>query len=73
MTLSNSQINQYQIEGYTLLGRVLSDAQLEGLRASEAQFRAAKGGQDARTFFPTPHPTQKWCVKSSRAALMWRQ
>ena len=37
--LSEDQLRQFREEGYTLLGRVLSDADLEGLRREEARFR----------------------------------
>lgn len=38
--LTPEQLRQYREDGYVLLGRVLSDAQLENLRAEEARFRA---------------------------------
>jgi phytanoyl-CoA hydroxylase len=37
--LSDSQIRQFHEEGYTMLGRVLSDADLDDLRGEEARFR----------------------------------
>lgn len=48
MKLSPTQIEQYQEEGYVMLGRVLSDAQLEGLRQEEARFREARGVNNER-------------------------
>lgn len=43
MTLTPQQLEAYREDGYVLLGRVLTDAQLEDLRAAEAHFRAARG------------------------------
>ncbi len=37
--LSDSQVRQFRDEGYTLLGRVLSDSDLDDLRREEARFR----------------------------------
>ena len=54
MKLSPTQLEQYQTEGYVLLGKILSDEQLEQLRADEAEFRRHKGvdeGQPATHFF----------------------
>lgn len=38
--LTDAQLHQFLNEGYTVLGRVLTDEQLEGLRREEARFRA---------------------------------
>jgi len=38
--LSEAQLRQYREDGYVVLGRVLTDDQLEGLRREEARFRA---------------------------------
>jgi hypothetical protein len=38
--LNETQLRQYREEGYAMLGRVLSDADLEDLRSEEGRFRA---------------------------------
>lgn len=43
MELSAEQLKQYREDGYTMLGRLLSDEQLEALRQDEARFRQARG------------------------------
>ncbi|SDS18519.1 phytanoyl-CoA dioxygenase family protein [Opitutus sp. GAS368] len=47
--LNETQLRQFRDEGYVILGRVLSDEQLEGLRGEEARFRAnAQVGKDQK-------------------------
>jgi hypothetical protein len=48
MQLTDKQLKQYQDEGYVFLDRVLTDEQLEGLRAEEARFRAARGVDESK-------------------------
>ncbi|MGJ3242370.1 MAG: phytanoyl-CoA dioxygenase family protein [Opitutales bacterium] len=56
MHLSNEQLKQYRDEGYVMLGKIMDDATLEGIRADEARFRKTplKNDQDnpnARSIF----------------------
>lgn len=48
MEISSQQLQQYREEGFTLLGRTLSDAQLDLLRAEEARFRLARGIDESK-------------------------
>lgn len=56
MTLTAEQIEQYQREGYLMLGKVLSDELVEAIRAEELRFRTApiwpdSGETTGRTIF----------------------
>ena len=58
MKLTENQLKQYNEEGYVLLGRILSDEQLEKLRANEADFRQRKGVDESQPkthFFSQMH------------------
>lgn len=48
MQLSPEQLQHYREEGYVMLGRTLSDEQLEALRAAEARFRAHRGVDNSK-------------------------
>jgi len=47
LTLSETQITHFKEEGYTLLGRVMDDAELEAFRREEARFRKARARHQA--------------------------
>jgi ectoine hydroxylase-related dioxygenase (phytanoyl-CoA dioxygenase family) len=49
-TLSQRQLQQYRDEGYTVLGRIMDDATLEGLRREEARFRGAFNPKELTVF-----------------------
>lgn len=54
--LTDTQLKQYEEEGYVMLGRIMDDATLEAIRSEEAKFRRTplKNDQDhpdARTIF----------------------
>lgn len=54
LKLTEQQVRQYRSDGYVILGKILSDADLEALRAEEARFRAnlqLTDGQKAQTLF----------------------
>ncbi len=43
--LSAAELQQYQVEGYVTLGRIMDDATLAAIRSEEARFRGQPDGQ----------------------------
>lgn len=72
--LTESQLRQFQDEGYVILGRTMDDATLQGLRQEEARFREPVGGQE-RTIFRSQvndysQVVREFCLRGAHLPLL---